>query len=931
MTSASTRAFDTCIMDYLYPDRISEDDEASSCHSREIEGGISAVKSVTGVMTRDSGRNDASSDSQTEMLPENVTRYARGDDAGSNNHREKNSYTMAAMIQHERNRRLGVREDKERTHSNGKLPLDPTFPERVFGNIRGWFGGGGGGAMMANENGKQFLPLFHQPSSSVHSTRTHSSSLHGNGQDDHFPKKLQLMKHASHIDYSSSSISSVESSSGDDSSATSNISHNSDAEITPQERAREQALRYLCNSCVDSGRKIKTSSYVWGLERLDLTRKRDRLAKESQIVESEMNKDHGLTGHSREVDPISCMAETLLREFPRIQSVDAGAGVNSCFMTWEEYADIINSDSNHYFPAWNNKEAVDVYIDSLQRRLREAVDRTRSLEKRLVVLENAGDDIVSSLCEDLAEITECYYRTEARYAKKGKELQRKRRRQELRHRVKMKQIEHRVRKLEAQLIIASGNTQINEHILNRADLFEGSDISTEDSTNSEIEDDNEVFLERNLSMLRSKYEQEKQNHNSELESIRRQCEQLKLHQSVARLVMEGDDNLYEYIALLERCDLSLCHRLKDGGDVFDNRDPVVGDVISSPPPTRITRARAKLLKVFHLERIYEQRLVVSKAFTDATIKALDQELVERHALSQDMEVRCLNELAAIDAEIKDAHLKAIENLAMIETEMHELQDTISGIVQNPTANQSLLFCSHARDPLIDKLLKKDKLSSNKRLSGRDCLFGPKQSTENDPSASVVSEIGGTALVSDDPSYPLNDRVPGDWQEDHVIKSNTDFVRLSDFSLLISEKLPETNKQRISSLVKTPESIGVEKTCSSEAPDNAALKQLGCDLKFTIACYQKSHHASTSRDRLEKLDTMNDLVVKIAKLLGQKNGIDYPIGVSLTSWSFKKIRKPPLNDEYREQKRITKKKKRRNRVRDKEYGHAMKDGSKQSVQ
>jgi hypothetical protein len=918
-------------MDYFYPDRIFEDDfddEASSCHSREIEG-VSAVKSVAGVMKGDSGHDDKCSDSQTVTHQENLTRYARDDDAGSNNQREQNSYAMAAMIQHERNRRLGVREDKESTHSNEILPPDPTFPERVFGNIRGWFGGGGGSAMMANENA----------SPSIHSTRRD----YGNEQDDHVPEKLQLTKHVSHIDDSSSSISSTESSSGDNSSASSNTSHSSDADFTPQERAREQALRYLCNSCVESGRKSKSSSYVWGLERLDLTRKRDRLAKELQIVESEMNKDHGLTDHSRDGDPISYMAETLLRELPRIQSVDAGAGidlvdvrcVNSCFMTWEEYADISNSDDNHRPSAWNNKEAVDVYIDSLQRRLREAVDQTRSLEKRLVVLENAGDDIVCSLCEDLAEITEYSYKTEARYIKKGKELQRKRRRQELRHRVKMKQAEHRVRNLEAQLIIASGNTQSNEHItLNPAEVFEGNDSSTDDSTNSEIEDDNEVLLERNLSILRSKYEQEKQNHISELELIRRQCEQLKLHLSVARLVMEGDDNLYEYIALLERCDLSLRRRRKEGGGVFDNRDSETGDIIPSPP-TNITRARAKLLKVVHLERIYEQRLVVSKAFTDATIKALDQELVERHKLSRDIEVRCLNELVAIDAEIKDAHQAAIEKLAMIERETHELQNAISAcIVQNPTACQSLLFGSHdARVSSIDKLLEGEKLSSNKRLSRRDCLFQPKQSTENGPSADVVFETGGTVSMSDDPSFPLNDR---DEQEKHVIKSNGNFDRLNDSSLPIKDKLPEINKQRISSLVETPGSVDVETTSSSRfeihsdesvALDNASLKQLGCDLKFTLARYQKSYHASTSRDRVEQLDNMNDLVIKIAKLLGPNNEFDYPGVSELTSWSFKKTRNPPLDDEYR---RTTKKTKRRNQVRDKECGQAMKDRSKQSV-
>lgn len=1004
-------------MNYHYPERISDDDvdddDTSSCHSSELEGGGISDKLTSferrshshgakeGVMiTRGSstGHDDAYyfDSSSTEFYTgatkygdkDDIMRFGRdGDlDASFNTDScitqiEQNTNEIAAMIQRERNRRLGVQENVEPTNHTVIISSSAPFPERVFGNFRGWFGSGGGSATTANPNGEQ-SSFSHHASLSTHST-------HKSKQDEDLHDKPQEIKNIFHDGNSSLSNPTEESSSDDDSSsASSSISHlHDDANFTPQERARERALRYLSNSCVDSGRKSKTASYVWGLEQLDLTRKRDRLAKELEIVESEMNKDHRLSNHTGEGDQIPQMAEMLVRELPRIQGADAGAGIeldNSYFMTWEEYLNAMNSDSNPYPSVWANKGAVDLYVDSLQRRLREAVDRTRSLEKRLVVLENAGDDIVSSLCEDLAEITEHSYKTEARYIKKGKKLQRKRRREELRHRVKIKQAEHRVHALEAQLMAVNGNTQINEHTLNHTDLYEGSDTSTEDSTNNGIDDDdNEVLLEKNLSLLQLKYEQGKQIHKSELESIRRQCEQLKLHLSVARLVMEGDDNLYEYIALLERCDTNLRRGRKDGvDDTFNNRGQYeLGDFIP-PPPSRITRARAKLLKSIHLERIYERRLVVSKAFNDATIKALDQELVERETLSQELEVRCLNELVVTDAKIKAAQNEAIEKCSVLEKETHELQDAVSAcIIQYPTIDLSLLLGGH------DSFLNKE-LPGNKRSSRGDSPIELKESSGNVFSAEIgstnepemlQSKTGVTAIVFDEPSVPLHERDHGTEQENHVIVSNGSFNNSNSSSPLVvgsqlkmigggfvashssitqidegisrvgrkvvsieereraheqngfpsanqfidtNNELTDKQMYQNSTLVETPGKISVDashppqmasKFDEAALPNRAALKQLGCELKCTLANYQRSYNSSTSRDKIEHLDTMNDLVVRIAKLFGPTVGLENPIGVSeLTSWSFKKGRKTPSEKEGRVQTRLKKKTRRRNR-------------------
>lgn len=904
-------------MDYCYPERISDDDfdDESS-----IEGGIAVGAKVRGArVERDSSASDDGDSSDDDALYDSYTginysevgaheggvvKVCHGGDynasitsfnSSSNAQGEQNSYAMAAMIQQERNRRLGVQEEyAELSNINEDNTSAAPFPERVFGNIRGWFGGMGGSAG-TDGDGKQGL---------AHATRKYHNSMHEDGRSEHMSSKPQPTKNKPYNDnYSSSSNSSDDSSSDDDSSASSKTSNpNGDTDFTPQERALERALRYLSNSCIDAGRKSKTASYIWGLERLDLTRKRDRFAKELEIVESEMNKDRGLTNHAEEGDPILHMAEKLVQELPRIQGADAGAGIdlvddngfNSCFMMREEYADHF-TDSYQNSAIWDNKAAVDVCVASLQRRLKEAVERTRSLENRLVVLENAGDDIVSSLCEDLAEITEHSYKTEAKYIKKGKELKRKRRREELRHRVKIKQAEHRVRLLEAQLMAVTGDKKANERMLNNTDLYEGCDISTEGSTNSVNDDDNEVLLEKKLSIIRSKYEQEKNDHKSELDSIRRQCEQLKLHLSVARLVMEGDDNLSEYIALLERCDQSLRRNRK--GDTYNISD--VDDFVPSPP-SRITRARAKLLKVIHLERIYEQRLVVSKAFTDATIKALDQELIERESLSHKMEVRCLNELVSIDADLKDARKDASEKWAILEKDMLELQDAISAFVaQNPSAERLLFVGTNdSNASMIDPQIKKDTLPIDSKSSRRDrpqqCVS--KQTATSDSSnESEIPKPGAEDIttVFDD----VNDRGLGYTSAHECIDSDAELSR--------------TRNHRAFAAVDC--STQMDTNCHDTGASQMTAQQLGLELKRTLASYKESYHSSTSIDRVEHLNNMNFLVSKIAKLVGTKSGFDKD---ELTSWSFKKASKPS-DVAGREQKRLKKKKKRRIRVQDKE--------------
>ena len=671
---------------------------------------------------------------------------------------------MAALIQSERNRRLGITTSSDTNDiksSSKKPPLhrrsksDFAQPQAaiigggVLGNIRGWLGGGRGGGnagapnrdnmqststlpkppILGSPNRRQSSPVVQLNSSTPTQSNLRSQKSLPTQQS---VSPLPLSKNQSYNSYtiededensSSSSSDDSYSSSDDDYSSSDEASRNDesnnnnnnsqsqkqqDADLTPQERARARALRYLSNSCVDAGRKAKTSSYVRGLERLDLKRKRDRYEKELEVVESEMNKDRGLI-NGRERDPISAMAAMLARELPRIQGADAGAGgmqggSNDYCMTYDEYVDILNDKEDSGLNTetqpspWENKGAASVYANSLQNRLKEALERTRSLEKRMVILEKAGDDIVASLCEDLAEVTGHANKTEARYVKRGKELQRKRRREALRNRNKIKQAERHIRKLEEQLMNVSGDgSNINENKLFYSDSSNDSSVSGDGDA-----DDDEVLLEQKLSLIRSKSELDKNEHESESESLRRQCEQLKLRLSVARLVMEGDDNLREYVALLEKLNPSKHNRRASDEMNEEGFSGVVQRADAQfSPPSRITKARAKLLKVSHLGRIYEQRLAVSKAFTDATINALEQELVEREEASQKMEVRCLNELMLIDSGIKDIASEKSERMAQLEIEARELQDAISAFVaQKSMAGVDDMFTSNNNDTSI---------------------------------------------------------------------------------------------------------------------------------------------------------------------------------------------------------------------------------------
>ncbi|KAL7469479.1 hypothetical protein ACHAXS_009746 [Conticribra weissflogii] len=612
-------------------------------------------------------------------------------------------------------------------------PVIPSHPNNIFTNdsSHGKRGGTLGVSSLKAENS-----LNVKTSEGNHSNSNITTSSATSNDDD--GDSTSTNSDSSEFSQSSSDWS-TDDENADPSDNNNGISSRYQHRTTPQERARIRALRYLSNSCVDAGRKAKTASYVRGLERLDLKRKRDRYEKELEVVESEMNKDRGvatigggttavgrrnsltvvgrieeneeLVGESEGVDmkDIVCkMAYQLVRELPLLKGMvgkenddntgaDAGAGkpTSKHFITFEEYAEATNAqeDAGAYADdgmepsnLWKNKDCVDIYMAFLQKRFKEALERTRSLEKRLAVLEQTGDEIVSSLCEDLVEVTEHSNKTEARYVKKGKGLHRKRRREEIRHREKSKKVDARIQKLEERLVVVSGGGV--DAVTN---VMEDTDSSKSDSSlDEEDEENDEIRLERKLASIKAKDEEDKASHQSEVESIRRQCEQLKLRLSVARLVMEGDDNLREYIAVLDRLNPSLqqhrnsrrssCCWTSYADNSYDENQlsEVLGAAaIPPPPPSRITRARAKLLKAIHLEHIYTQRMAVTKAFTDATINALEQELSEREEAGQKMEVRCLNELMAIDSEMKEILEEFRNKMTELEAEAKQLEEAIA--------------------------------------------------------------------------------------------------------------------------------------------------------------------------------------------------------------------------------------------------------------
>ncbi|KAL7521398.1 hypothetical protein ACHAWX_006072 [Stephanocyclus meneghinianus] len=817
-------------------------------------------------------------------------------------------------------------------------------------------------------------------SSSSHNNNNNSSSNNNNSSSSkhnsfhrpiHEEKRLSAITNNNddeHDDDTSTSASST--------STQSSSSHQS---LDQRTRARRRALRYLSNSCVDAGRKAKTLSYVWGLERLDLKRRRDRYERELGVVEGEMNKDWGggaaATGldMDTEADKVAEMARRLVRELPRVAlanvgstgGADAGAGSQKgesskkAYMTMDEYADALqdlepcdtnmdweeDEEDNHPSKLiWTNDKALELYTASLQSRLRDAMERTKSLEKRLAVLEKTGDDIVGSLCEDLVDVTSHCNKAEARYVKRGKELERKRRREEVRYRSNIKELEKKINMLEERILVNSGGKSV--HVKNFAKY-----LNSETSDSEEDEDDeenDEIRLEKKLSDIKEKIDLEKAEHERSVQSIRRQCEQCKLRLSVARLVMAGDDNLREYISLLDRFDPTLHHQRRScsqfGESSYSNdfQEGIPMEALPPPPPSKVTRIRAKLLKAIHLERIYEQRLAVSKAFNDAAINALEHELAEREMAGQQMEVRCLNELMVIDSEIKDIVSKGEQKVKELQKELAELEDAMAVISskralvdgEDGSAHNDAITSFQAQ-PALESALSTDNDSTSSDSSNdakgmtrdgvigtdddssmdKDCLDHSKKSEGNDsaplhlngfsdknamgPKIASVKQnctqernrdeelLEEMHLGDVNPNTPveLNDQ-PDDKTSIHHNRDQAKTKVEVSFHDSTKPDSASANEIDVNEFVASLKRGASTNGCSNPVSDKreGLLKILGQELKCTLAEYQTSFDISSSSDRVEQLDYMNKVVLGIAEVAGITLSKAENEKIGVKSWS-----------------------------------------------
>ena len=934
-----------------YPDRIaddSDDDVLTSCsaletvegstppsdgalHKREpaydevVEGNYAPRSNKSHPWKRKDGDELGNSLYNHDDDELEISGHGSSDEGSINRDNEKKQkidaekeVKMAHMIRNERDRRLGVvrnngqgqvneRDSPEKAKQNENF--NNSSSNNLLGNIRGWFGGA------ATQQNTQQNTMYSRRQSAPETSRVQNIK--------HPHRASEGIVEESDEDSSSTSSDDCSSSDDDHSSSDSEINYAGE-DLTPQERARTRALRYLSNSCVNLGRKAKTASYVRGLERLDLKRKRDRLEKELDIVETEMNKDRGLITNI-ESDSVAATAAKLVLELPRINT-------NGQVVTYDEYIATMadNDDPNKDLSSlWDSKHATETYVSSLQSRLKEAIDRTRSQEKRLAILEQAGDEIIMSLCEDLVEVTSDSNKAEAGYVKKGKALQMLRKREELRYKQKIKKAERHVRHLEERLLNANGRGERA-----KSDQSVSSSDSSESSEDDE-QDNDEVRLEAKLSSIKSKMEENKSNHKAEMESIRRQCEQLKLQMSVARLVMEGDENLREYVAILVRTQSKLLNR---GEDI-----PV--------PPKPITRARAKLLKVVHLESIYEQRLSVSKAFSDATINALEQELIERETSGQKMEVRCLNELVAIERETKALTEDANARIAELEAEARELEETVAACTGEIITVASIEGTSiqATEDDSSDESDSDDEendpqppivrrnAESNKSVNGDEKITrdesrndtsgsenpsspSSKQGEDSDDtrtSCSVSSpaadnDSAGVDSNKQDAPLALRDTisVPSSDDAGDSCEANADDDRASNNSeqgdIAADKQLPSKDVADTKP-IKTGQQ---ENDISSDNTDE--LEILGHKLKETLSQY-KSSRDSTSAERIKHLTNMNLLVLEIAKAKGVD--LESTPMVKLSSWHRKKSRSSNRRSE-REKKRRSEKERKRRRGKDK---------------
>jgi hypothetical protein len=422
--------------------------------------------------------------------------------------------------------------------------------------------------------------------------------------------------------------------------------------------------------------------------------------------------------------------------------------------------------------------------------------------------------------------------------------------------------------------------------------------------------------------------------------------------------MEGDENLREYVAILVRAQSKLLGR-------------VVEDIPA--PPHRIIRARAKLLKVIHHENIYEQRLSISKAFSDATINALEQELIERETSGQQMEVRCLNDLVAIERETMAFAVDANKRIKELESEARDLEETVAACTggigsamedlnlgqSGPGAKSAQSTDNDSSSESDDEADESESEPIKRRLpnlqNSNESVGGDPRSTtsevESDEDMQILplkeQEKRSSATVPPHDKNCLNDAdeeaskdIPEESTTVPSPYSGNKMEHDSDGQNEIPERedggdntpgdenspgldyIDDTKQILNGGLVDDEQPLSDDVTSTNQEnvldDETDTLEVLGQKLRDTLSQYQKGTDL-TSAEKVKHLTNMNLIVLQIAKTKGIQ--IDSsPNVVKLRSWrrkNSKSDRKRPDRKRPERERRSAKTKSRRRREKDKE--------------
>jgi hypothetical protein len=338
----------------------------------------------------------------------------------------------------------------------------------------------------------------------------------------------------------------------------------------------------------------------------------------------------------------------------------------------------------------------------------------------------------------------------------------------------------------------------------------------------------------------------------------------------------------------------------------------------------------------HLERIFEHRLAVSKAFNDAAINALEHELADREAAGQQMEVRCLNELMVIDSEIKDIVAKGKKKMEALQKEARELEGAMSAVSSDSALGRGeddAAVLEHIGnfnfEPGLDSAVSTDNGSSSTdthQQTQTSCRVEADRTSDD----SSIEQDQLDAHIKSETSETNNDAVPiepddtpiknamelnasvdsiqshgvdeeahlGDINLDTPIEANatpddsslhsnadpsTAVVHTSPKAEKSTDNKEESTDSKAKSTDNTNDKTAIEKPKLTDKQKEKVLKILGQELKCTLAEYQTSLGISSSSDRIEQLDYMNQVVIKIAEV----SGIDLAkteIEGGIQSWS-----------------------------------------------